>query len=334
MEYAIQTINLCKEFTITKRYRDFILHPFRNKVATVLDNINLEVRAGETLGLLGPNGAGKTTIIKILSTLILPTRGNAIVGNFDVAKNEAQVRKLIGYVVSEERSFYWRLTGRQNLKFFSTLNNIPTNKAEYRIDELAELVRLKDDIDKPFKNYSSGMKQKLAIARGMLTNPEILFLDEPTRNLDPIASNRYRKFIKNVISHEQGKTVIIATHNMVEAEDLCDRIAIIKKGQLIRCESIDKIKTILNREHVYIFKVRGACKNIMEKLQPFIGAATIIDPIIESESETHTILKSKIYNENLSNTIKQLVLAGIDIEAFHPEVYSLDEIFSKLVENS
>jgi ABC-2 type transport system ATP-binding protein len=334
LKYAIQTINLTKRFTLIKRYRDLLLHPFKKKEITVLDNINLEVREGEILGLLGPNGAGKTTLIKILCTLVLPTEGNAFVGDYDVSKHEAKIRKLIGYVVSEERSFYWRLTGRQNLKFFSTLNNIPPNETESRIDELAELVRLKDDIDNTFKNYSSGMKQKLAIARGMLTNPQILFLDEPTRNLDPIAAGRYRKFIKNVISKQEGKTVIIATHNMNEAEELCDRIAIINGGRLIKCGSISRIKSILTEKQSYIFKIRGEQENVLKKLQPYVINPIILDSRIESESDMYTIVRSDIKeNKNISDIVKQITMAGIDIEAFYPEEYSLEEIFSKVVED-
>ena len=191
------------------------------KKLIALKDINIRVNKGELFGLLGPNGAGKTTLIKILSGLILPNQGNAYVSGYDLARDGKQARRVVGYVVSEERSFYWRLTGRQNLKFFAILNNLSLSEAKYRIDEVIALTGLDDAADRMFKDYSSGMKQKLAIARGLITHPQILLMDEPTKSLDPLAAMNLRRLIKENIVGENKKTVFLATHNLSEAEELC-----------------------------------------------------------------------------------------------------------------
>ena len=221
MSYAIETVNIGKTFNLIKSYRDLILHPFQKKKLIALKDINIRVNKGELFGLLGPNGAGKTTLIKILSGLILPNQGNAYVSGYDLARDGKQARRVVGYVVSEERSFYWRLTGRQNLKFFAILNNLSLSEAKYRIDEVIALTGLDDAADRMFKDYSSGMKQKLAIARGLITHPQILLMDEPTKSLDPLAAMNLRRLIKENIVGENKKTVFLATHNLSEAEELC-----------------------------------------------------------------------------------------------------------------
>ncbi len=167
MTYCIETEDLSHRFSVIKSYRDLLLHPFAKKEITALREITVGVRKGELFALLGPNGAGKTTLIKILSTLILPSSGKAFVNGLDVTKHDREVRKKIGYVVADERSFYWRLTGRQNLRFFAALNNLAPGDTAGRIRSLFGLVGLEQDADRMFKDYSSGMRQKLAIARGL-----------------------------------------------------------------------------------------------------------------------------------------------------------------------
>ena len=334
MSFAIQTFNLSKTFALPKRYRDLLLHPFSKEETIALENVTIQVKKGEMYGLLGPNGAGKTTLIKILCTLVLPTEGTALVNYYDVTKYEKEVKRLIGYVVSDERSFFWRLTGRQNLRFFSALNNLPTEPANKRIREVTELVELEHDIDKPFKNYSSGMKQKLAIARGMLTNAEILFLDEPTRTLDPTAAQNLRKFIKEVIVREQGKTVILATNNMQEAEELCDRIAILRKGKLLICKSIKSLKALFSNNGRYVIKLKENGHDLHRKLQSTIVGAEIVYSRREFSSNGGSVLRVEIetQNSNISEIIRRIVMSGISVEAFGPNGSSLDEIFAKIVE--
>jgi len=207
-----------------------------------VDGVDLLVRRGEVFGILGPNGAGKTTLIKILCTLILPTGGEARVNGFDVEKESGRVRESIGLVTTDERSFYWRLTGRQNLEFFASLHNFYSDDARNMVDELLGVVDLKYAADERFLNYSAGMKQRMAIARGLLNDPAVLFMDEPTRSLDPGAAQNLRNFIAEEIVRERGKTIFISTHNLEEAEELCDRVAIFDDGRIKVVGSPDELK--------------------------------------------------------------------------------------------
>ena len=199
---------------------------------TSLDSVSIQVREGEVLGLLGPNGAGKSTLIKILCTLILPTEGRAYVNGYDVARDSSRVRRSIGFITTDERSFYWRLSGKENLLFFATLHNMRPAKARSKAEELLKIVHLEKRADDLFLSYSAGMKQRMAIARGLLNDPEVLFMDEPTRSLDPGAAKNLRDFIKEQIVKEQGKTVFLCTHQLDEAEQLCDRVAILDEGRI------------------------------------------------------------------------------------------------------
>jgi ABC-2 type transport system ATP-binding protein len=332
--YAIETKDLGKKFPVGKGYWDLLMGPFKTTQITALQGINIEVKKGEVFGLLGPNGAGKTTLIKILCTLVLPSEGSALVYGFDVTRHEGVVKQLIGYVISEDRSFFWRLTGRQNLLFFSALQNLSRDYARKRINELTELVGLSNDIDNPFKNYSSGTKQKLALARGMLTDPEILFLDEPTRTLDPITTRKLRAFIREIIVKEQRKTIIIATNNMQEAEELCDRIAVLRKGKLMLCESVKNAKVSFNGNSRYIIELNENCNNIEQKLQSNILGAKIVNSTREFSDLSGSVLTVEIEAENIkiSEIVRNLVLAGIRVETFIPKRLSLDEIFAKIVE--
>ncbi len=197
-----------------------------------MDGVDLSVEKGEVFGILGPNGAGKTTLIKILCTLILPTAGAARINGFDLEKESGRVRESIGLVTTDERSFYWRLTGRQNLEFFASLHNFYSDDARDMVEELLGVVDLRYAADERFLNYSAGMKQRMAIARGLLNDPAVLFMDEPTRSLDPGAAQGLRNFIKDEIVRERGKTIFISTHNLEEAEELCDRVAIFDDGRI------------------------------------------------------------------------------------------------------
>jgi ABC-2 type transport system ATP-binding protein len=195
--------------------------------------VSLTVPTGSITGLLGPNGAGKTTLLRILATTVLPDGGFAKILDRDVTRHTSQVRARLGFVLGEERSFFWRLTARQNLRFFAVLANMESDAIPDRIKELSDLLRLEKELDKPFRDLSTGMRQRLGIARALLHDPEVLLVDEPTRGLDPGAARRARRFIKEKLSEEMKKSVLLATHNMEEARELCDRIAFLKDGKIV-----------------------------------------------------------------------------------------------------
>lgn len=247
MKYIIETHELTKKFALQKGFTDFFLHPFRKDEITAVEEVNIKIEKGELFGILGPNGAGKTTLIKMLCTLISPTEGTAYVNGYDIAKDSGKVRESIGFITADERSFYWRLTGRQNLKFFACLHNFYSYDAEKRVDELLSLIGLENRADDRFLSYSAGMKQRMAIARGLLNDPAVVFMDEPTKALDPGAAQNLREFIRERIVKEQGKTIFLSTHHLGEAEQLCDRIVIIDEGKIKVIGTIGELKSDLHK---------------------------------------------------------------------------------------
>lgn len=242
MTLAVEAKQLHKRFVKKRSIRELINRPFgKSEVVDALRGVDIAVREGEIFGLLGPNGAGKTTLLKILSCLVLPDKGVARVRGLETTGEDA-VKPLIGLVHSDERSFYWRLSGRQNLRFFATLYNVQSQNRSDRIDELLRRVGMTDAAERPFSDYSSGMKQKMAIARALLHDPPVLLMDEPTRSLDPAAAMALRKFIRTELSGQDRKTIILATHDLPEAAALCDRIAVLAQGKIRQVGTVDEIR--------------------------------------------------------------------------------------------
>ncbi len=200
--------------------------------ATAVQDVTLVIPHGELFGLFGANGAGKTTLIRMLTTLLAPTRGEAYVNSFDVVKHADAVRASVGMVFSNENSFYGRLSGRENLKFFAALQNVPRQNVRVRVDELLRMFTLDRHADAMFQTYSTGMRQKMNVARALLHDPPILFLDEPTKGMDVQTADAVRVLLKQEIVARQGKTVFLTTHDLYEMEHLCDRIGVIAHGEM------------------------------------------------------------------------------------------------------
>jgi len=226
MNLAVETIDLTRIYKVK-----------RGETRTALDRVNLQIRPGEVFGVLGPNGAGKTTAIKILVTLLYPSGGKALVAGHDVVEHPEKVRPLINMVSGGETSGYGILTVRENIWMFSQFYGLPGAVAKKRIDEY--LVRF--SLDKKAKtkvhSLSTGMRQKMNIIRGFVTDPQILFLDEPTLGLDVHIAREVRRYIREWIAENNRRTVLLTTHYMAEAEELCDRIAIIDGGRLVACDT-------------------------------------------------------------------------------------------------
>ena len=335
MSYSIETKNLTKVFQQTKGYGDIFLHPLKSKEIIALRDITFKIEQGELFSLLGPTGAGKTTLIKILCNLILPTSGKAFVNSFDVTKQGEQIRKSIGYVLSDERSFYWRLTGRQNLKFFATLNNLFSQQADKKIKEILDVTDMTEQADNMFKNYSAGQKQKMAIARGLLNNPQVLFMDEPTKSLDPGAAQAMRNFIKNKLVKNEGKTVFFATHNLNEAEELSDRIAIIHKGKIRVCGDLDEIRKIISKKNSWVLKLESTpvfpllqINNIFLQDNSGIG--------IKNISIENTSFEIELSNDKtkISDVIKKIVTTGGKLISCTKKEVSLQDIFKNVIEQN
>jgi ABC-2 type transport system ATP-binding protein len=228
----ISVRGLHKQYPVIKGFRELILNPFSRKKVVALEGVNLDVSGGSCFCLLGPNGAGKTTLIKVLSTLVLPDRGDAYVDGCHVEREADKVKRSIGYAIGDERSFYWRLSGRQNLEFFASLNNIPPNRLKSRIEEMLCLTNLAAVADLRFNTYSTGMRQMLSFARALLTDARVLFVDEPTRSLDPVAAHKIRTFLRRELVDRQKRTVFWATHNLAEAAGFAHELAVIDQGKI------------------------------------------------------------------------------------------------------
>jgi ABC-2 type transport system ATP-binding protein len=247
------------------------------KEVVAVDDVSFEVQEGELFGLLGPNGAGKTTTIKMLTTLLIPTLGSASVKGFDVVTQAKEVRKRIGFIFGGERGLYWRLSGIDNLRYFASLYNIDYDITKKRIPELLDMVGLNGRGEEKVQGYSRGMKQRLHVARTLLHDPDILFLDEPTLGLDPVGAREFRQVILDLQSEK--KTILLTTHYMFEADALCDRIAIINHGSIIAIDSPGGLKTHVRDLNVVEVETFGTPEGVIEKLRdlPFADAVSVED---------------------------------------------------------
>jgi ABC-2 type transport system ATP-binding protein len=328
MKNAIEIRNLKKDFLQRTSFRNLLFG--KKKLTRALDALSLDIREGEIFGLLGPNGAGKTTLIKVLTTLILPTEGTATVHNYSVVRDEWKVRNIIGLIHSDERSFFWRLTGRQNLDFFASIFKIPGKSTKSRIDEVIDHVGLRDQADNLFYNYSTGMKQRLAIARGLLNRPRVLFMDEAMRAIDPISTRKIREFIVTMIRERKDMTIVMATNRLDEATDLCDRVAILNNGNLVKCGSIEEIGAISKGYVQYDIEARNLGEEVIGRIRQMKwvrecnltfsgnGSAGITVTLDTEEESIHIILR-----EIMSNN-------GHIIRCGRRET-SFDESFSRII---
>ena len=232
-DVAVEMSGLTKRFPVRRTWADMLRHPGHRSNLVAVDQVSCSIERGEFFGLLGPNGAGKTTLFKLLSTLILPDEGTARICGVDLRSDPRGVRSFVNPVIADERSLNWRLSATENLCLYATLHGLKDQARERRIGEILEVVGLEDARHKTVGAFSSGMKQRLLLARALLSTPRVLLLDEPTRSLDPISARNFRLFLRNEIVSRQSCTVILATHNTEEALDLCDRVGVLDQGRLV-----------------------------------------------------------------------------------------------------
>jgi ABC-2 type transport system ATP-binding protein len=238
---AVHAENIVKEFPVVGPGLGLLRLPFARPTKRVLDSISFSVSPGEVFGLVGPNGAGKTTLLKILCTLLEPNQGRATLFGHDVVQEGAAARLLLGYSPSSERSFFLRLTAQENLRFYGALCNVPARALEERSERLLRELGLSSSACVPVRNFSTGMLQRLALARALLHEPRVLIFDEPTRSLDPAAAAWWRDYVRRELARAQGCTVVLATHNLAEAEEVCDRLAVFHNGRLQALGSASEI---------------------------------------------------------------------------------------------
>ena len=248
---AIQVEALTKRYFSPPRIAD-LLRGRRGAVTTVVDHVNFEVAVGEIFGVLGPNGAGKTTLFKMLSTMVLPDDGTGRVCGHDIWAEPNRVCSVLAAVPSDERSLNWRLTARENLLLFAALHRVPRDEVVPLVDATLATVGLQSTATKMVAAFSSGMRQRLLIARALLARPRVLLLDEPTRGLDPISAEEFRTFLRKDLVGRQRCTIMLATHNADEALGFCDRVMVLNRGQALAIGTAAELKARFGEEHYRI----------------------------------------------------------------------------------
>ncbi|MEW6385978.1 MAG: ABC transporter ATP-binding protein/permease [Thermodesulfobacteriota bacterium] len=325
MTWAIETFSLTKYFPTPGGGLGLFGQPRPSRAA--VDGVSLAIRPGELFGLLGPNGAGKTTLIKMLATLIIPSSGNALVNGCNLAADKA-VRDAIAVVSSDERSFYWRLTGRQNLEFFSALYHLSPAQRRARIREVLHLVGLEEGAEVPVKAFSSGMKQRLAIARALLALKPILLLDEPTKGLDPPAIRQLHQLIREELTERRGITVLLTTHQLWEAEALCHRVAVMHQGRLKGCGTPWELRRdlgLMDRWRLLVPRLTPALRGGLEKVWPRLRFA--------SQDNGQVLLEWEAENQALADDIVGVIFQeGEKILSLSREPASLEVIFDTLTQ--
>ncbi len=299
---AVEAVELRKRFI---SYERIGLIRRRKTIANALNGVSLNVKWGEVYGLLGPNGAGKTTTVKILSTLLIPDSGFARINGFDVVKEAKKVRGIIGLVLYPDKGFYSRLSGFENLVYFGRLYGLSRGKAEERARELLRLVNLDWAANRPYEEYSLGMRARLSIARALIHDPPVVFLDEPTIGLDPVSSRSIRDLIKGL--KREGRAVLLTSHNLWEVEEVCDRVGIIGSGKVLMEGSPRDIKDRLGLRYVIEIEIEGDSKGKVIRVET-------TDPVTELK---------RIMNEIEGN--------GLRISRMRVNEPSLEEAYIRVV---
>jgi ABC-2 type transport system ATP-binding protein len=317
---AIEAENLCRTYRSTS---GFLRR--RTKTIEAVRGIDFEVEEGELFGLLGPNGAGKTTTIKMLVTLLIPTAGKARVLGYDVVRQAREVRRRIGYVFGGERGAYERLTGLDNLRYFSELYGVPPKVQRRRIPELLELVGLAGRERERVEGYSRGMRQRLHIARGLLHDPPVVVLDEPTIGLDPVGARELRHTIKELAL--AGKSVLLTTHYMYEADALCDRIAVISQGEIVAEGTPADLKNAVADQTVVEIEAYGAPEEAIRRLREAPGVTSVA---VEDREHTQLLVVQSPHGLELTQQLLGY-LDGVRVGRVAAREPTLEDAYVSLV---
>jgi ABC-2 type transport system ATP-binding protein len=324
---AIRTEGLSRSYRLSRKQRK--KEPGNNAagVLVALDRVNLEIREGELFGLLGPNGAGKTTLIKILTTLLAPTSGAAWVDGKDVVKEARALRPLINMVSGGESCGYGVLNVRENLWLFTQIYGVSNADARQRIDRMLDVVDLADKAHTKVSHLSTGQRQKMNFCRGFITDPKILFLDEPTLGLDVNASRSIRKFIREWLAEKAGRTLLLTTHYMMEADELCDRLAIIDRGKVLACDSPATLKRRTQQNPLFEIGVTPGQNGSMK-----IDAIPGVHLATETAGPTSIDLKVSLAEESvIGAVVQQIVQSGSRILSLKKVEPTLEDVFIELV---
>jgi ABC-2 type transport system ATP-binding protein len=358
MDYAIETIDLVKRYPTTARKgvrpgqgglqarrRVDSLGGLFNTITTrhgtfieALCGVNLQIKEGEVFGLLGPNGAGKTTLVKILCTLVIHDEGQALVHGFDVKKQPREVLKYLQAILPESRGFDWRLTGRQNLEFYALLYGVNDKEARQRIDYLLDFTGLKERADDGYQRYSTGMQRKLLLCRALLRNTPTLLFDEPTAGLDPVAAAEFRGLLRDRLARGEGKAILLSTHNLDEAEDICDRVAILNSGKILACDTPGNIQHLMFDKTELNICFAGALSGEPQEILlrdikgiPGVGEVT---PDLSRDNGCLGLSVRGDKDMNISSILALIINSGVKIEAVNTTEPSLEDVFMHLTRQS
>ncbi len=306
-ELTISIRNLSKTYPVPfRRLRAFFRRPVKEPVEALRD-VTFDVHSGEIFGLIGRNGAGKTTLTKIVATLVQPTTGTVTVRGNDSVLHDEQVRQQIGLATAEERSFYWRLTGEQNLMFFARLHGLSDRTAKQRIRDLFTKLELEEVAWRRFGEMSTGNKQRLAVARAMLSNPPVLLLDEPTRSLDPLAAARMRGMISALAQQDQPVTILLTSHNLAEVETLCERVAIISRGRIRAIDTPQQLRSLTSGKeqvHLTVAGLNGANEPSKVSITRQVNDNQLDDTIRELQQRGGRILDVAVERATLLDVLE------------------------------
>ena len=297
----------------------------QKKDVVALNGLSLDVAQGEFFGLLGPNGAGKTTTIKILTTLLIPTTGSATVLGKDVVRDAKQVRREIGFVFGGERGLYYRLSARDNLRYFAELYAVTPREIGPRVEELLGMVGLTDRADENVEGYSRGMKQRLHLARTLIHRPKVLFLDEPTIGLDPIGARELRRIVTAL--HAEGTTIILTTHYLFEADSMCQRIGVIDKGHLVALGTPSDLKASASDLSVVEIEVFGIDNDSVDRLRRL----DFVDSVVVEQRELRQVLRVQTKLAERAVAPLLAALGGAQVGRVAVREATLEDAYVKLV---
>jgi ABC-2 type transport system ATP-binding protein len=353
MTYAIETIDLVKRYPTRarrgtrpgpaarggRRVDSFggllgTLIGRHSSFVEALRGVNLQIKEGEVFGLLGPNGAGKTTLIKILCTLVIHDEGQACVHGFDVKKQPSEVLKNLQAILPESRGFDWRLTGRQNLEFYALLYSVPDKEAKERIDYLLDFTGLKERADDGYQRYSTGMQRKLLLCRALLRNTPTLLFDEPTAGLDPVSALEFRNLLRDRLARGEGKTIFLSTHNLNEAEDICDRVAILNRGKILACDAPGNIqRLVFNRKTLRVTfsgsLSGGPPPKMLEEIRGMVGVNEAAFDIGRDNNLRGLSIRGS-GDIDISAILAVIANSGLKIEEINTEEPTLEDVFMHL----
>ena len=303
-----------------------------------LRGVNLQVKKSEILGLLGPNGAGKTTLIKVLCTLVIHDEGEAYVCGIDVKKEPRKVLKVLQAVLPESRGFNWRLSGRQNLEFYALLYGMQDADARARIKYLLEFTGLEDRAEDGIQRYSTGMQRKLLLCRALLSNTPVLLFDEPTAGLDPSAAAEFRTMLHDKLAREEGKTILFSTHNLDEAQSICDRIAILDHGQITTIDTPDNIRYtktdgIQHQITLHDTPFDETCRELLGELENTVGVHSA-SPEVDNDQNLRGISLYIDKDMDLSDVLGTILNRGLKITTINSFEPTLEDAFKTITKQA